>query len=261
MTLLLFTALLACVPKNAAAVPPAVSVVGSERDSYEALSASLRARAAEGNRYELGATLAEYLADGWADPQVRAAAVVLLDELQREEAAELGTIPSPEGVGHSGADPSAPTELEGTGQLPADASDEGAGMDAEPLEDAEGVARDSRAITAIAGDKIQRARTALRAADYSLAIAELDPLRDGPAWSDARPFWEEAVDGFVGVERERVGALFLDSRSLSGQPRRDKLEQVRALLADLIDTYPASSYVEPLTRNLERVERELEGTD
>ena len=48
---------------------------------------------------------------------------------------------------------------------------------------------------------------------------------------------------------------------MTGDARSQKLEEVRELIANLIDSYPGSSYVEPLTRNLERVERELEGVD
>jgi len=248
MNLLLLASLFACVPKNAGAVTPAVEVAGVERVAYEELSVALRERAAEGNRYELGAVLAEQLADGWADPDVRASAVVLLDELRREAGAAAVAVEPP--VADAGDEPVDVVEVVVQPPEPV-----------EPAVDPEGVARDNRAVSAIAGDKIERARTALRAADYALAIAELTPLKAGPAWSDARPFWEEAVDGYVGVERERVGELFLATRTLSGEVRSQKLEEVRDLLANLIDSYPSSSYIEPLTRNLERVERELGAAD
>lgn len=124
--------------------------------------------------------------------------------------------------------------------------------------DLEGSAALERAVMTQAPDLLDESRLALRRGDYAQAIELLQVLQDTPAWTRARPYWVEAVDGYVGSERERAGQLYQSARSAPRAQRRDALLEVRQILDDLLSDYPASAYMLPLQRNLERVERELE---
>ena len=170
--------------------------------------------------YGQGAKLARTLEEGVSDPEVRAASMALLHWL-------------------------ATTDLR-----PPAAPDTGV--------DPHGARADERATAETADTRIDQAREALRRGDYRAAIETLRPLKDGPGWEDAQPYWTEAVDGWVYQERERAGKLFVDAQRMQGKQRHDKLLEVQRILSGLIDDYPDSAYAQPLQDNLERVERALE---
>jgi len=166
----------------------------------------------------LAARLALSLADGAADTEVRRSALALILAVRA-------------------------SQLDGdTGRIGS-----GPGRDAEV-----------RAVMARSTERLDRARLALRRGAYLEAIELLEMLHGTPAWTDAEPFWVEAVDAWVGQERERAGELYQAAQRLPRVRRRAELLEVRGLLADLIDDYPESAYADALSRNLERVERELE---
>ncbi len=227
---LVIIALLGC-PKPAAAIDPELATSDARAQDYAELASALAART--GPHDAAAAELARALAQGGADDTVHAAAHDLL--------ASMAAAPEP--ADDPVADPVSETP---------------APRDPVRQPTPEGVAADERAVALIADDRIAEARQALRYGDYELAIAALSPLRGSASWRDAEPFYAEAVDGFVGAERERVGKLYVNARKLTGDARRTALLQVRELLAGLVEAYPGSVYYEPLLNNLERVERELD---
>ena len=90
------------------------------------------------------------------------------------------------------------------------------------------------------------------------AIGVIEALRETETWPEVEPIWEEAVDGWVGLQRELLGQRFVASRDLPRAERMEELRAIRTALAALIDDYPNSAFVEPLMDNLERIERALE---
>ncbi|HJN73608.1 MAG TPA: hypothetical protein QGF58_06700 [Myxococcota bacterium] len=101
---------------------------------------------------------------------------------------------------------------------------------------------------------IESARASLAAGDYADAVASLRSHR-GEAEVDR--LWQEAVDGFVHVERERAGALFVSARDMpEGEIRDSAVEEVVSILEGLLRDYPESSYVDAIERNLEMARSE-----
>jgi hypothetical protein len=111
------------------------------------------------------------------------------------------------------------------------------------------------------GDAQAQAREQLATGDYQDAMTTLEPFKDGPLWdSVTRGLWKEAVDGFVRIERERAGEMFLAARDLpAGDARTRSLREVETLLVGLLTFYPESSYNEPIQQNLDMVRAELAG--
>ena len=115
-----------------------------------------------------------------------------------------------------------------------------------------------RALQAGSQYRIARALRALRKEAYQEAIGIIEALRETELWPEAEPIWDEAVDSWVGSQREVLGQRFVASRDLPRPERIQELTAIRTALAALIDDYPNSAYVEPLMGNLERIERALE---
>ena len=103
--------------------------------------------------------------------------------------------------------------------------------------------------------RVARARSAWQHGELRRALELLEPVRTDPL---ARVLYAEAVDAWVGAERERIGARYFASKSTARSERESELRSVRDALASLMETYPESSYRGALASNLERVERELE---
>jgi len=122
----------------------------------------------------------------------------------------------------------------------------------------QGQSAGERALEAGSEHRIARALRALRKEAYLEAIGVIEALRETETWPEVEPIWEEAVDGWVGVQRELLGQRFVASRDLPRTERIQEMQAIRAALAALIDDYPNSAYVEPLIANLERIERALE---
>lgn len=229
MVLLLLA--LACAPKPASPAVPATEPVvlpvaaAEEQAAFETLSRNLAEQEANTGiaAYGHGADLADALVEGVADPEVRAAAIDLLEWLATTDLGE-----------------------------PPEAPEVDTGLD--PL----GALAEARATSRAAEVWIPEARERLRRGDYRGAIEALRPLQGTSAWEDARPYWEEAVDLYVAEERERAGQMYIDARGLKGAARRAALLEVRDVLAGLLDEFPDSAYTDPLRENLERVERALE---
>lgn len=104
--------------------------------------------------------------------------------------------------------------------------------------------------------RVERARAAWLEGDVYRALRLLEPVREDAV---ARVLYSEAVDAWVGAERERLGARYFSAKSLDRATRKHELEAVQRGLAQLMDRYPDSAYADALASNLERVERELEG--
>ncbi len=116
-------------------------------------------------------------------------------------------------------------------------------------------ARDARAIKA---EQLVRARQALAQGEYLEAISFTVPGDQGEPDPELLSLRQEAVDGWVHLERERAGRLFLDARDLADlQQRRTAYEQVVVTLQGLLESYPESTYSQAITRNLQLVQREL----
>lgn len=103
--------------------------------------------------------------------------------------------------------------------------------------------------------RVERAREAWRAGELLRALKLLEPVREDPL---AAALYDEAVDAWVGAERERLGRVYLDSKTEVVSTRRRNLLEVRKGLDELLESYPATAYADALAVNLERVERELE---
>ena len=232
----LLVGLVACAPAQEpvqALGAPSVTTP-QERQAVLQLGQALELRAPEGHRYEAAAQFAAALSDGRADAQIRQAAIALLVELRDEPA-----FVEPVAI--------APVEDVVPDCVMADFQQN----------DRPAVA--PRVV--LAEDQVQLARDALRAGDAWGAIDALRPLRDTVAWKEVLPLWTEAVDGWVAQERERAGALYLEARERTGEARRSGLLEVQVLLADLLASFPESSYAEALTTNLARVEQALDPMD
>lgn len=225
LVLLLF----ACAPKpapaaslDAVALPPP-HADNAQQGVLDTLAKTLAEQQANTGvaAYGQGAALARSLEDGVADPQVVQTSIDLLHWLATTD---LALPPAPE----TNADTAA------------------------------GVHADDRATAETVDTRVAEARDRLRRGDYQAAIEVLKPLKGGPRWADAEPYWEEAVDGWVYEERERAGHLFVGALKMKGAARHQALMQVHGILAGLLRDYPDSAYTKPLNEDLERVERSLE---
>lgn len=217
---------LACTPKQAPA--SATAPISTEQQAFEQLSEQLHARRQDAPKvYDAASALAARMAVEAADPRVRADALRLLAALRD----------------HHSADPP-----QGGRDAPA------------PLEDPAGVRADARATTLVLAYRVERAREALRRGDYAAAVDALEPLQGEPGWQeDAQPYWEEAADGYVAAERERLGGLYLEARKSERSQRIAGLREVQAGLIDLLERFPDSPYRDSLEESLGRVDRELDG--
>jgi hypothetical protein len=107
---------------------------------------------------------------------------------------------------------------------------------------------------------VARARTALAENHPALAMQELATVPDLGQIDGGRELGREAQDAFVRDERERAAQLFLQAREIKDPAeKRVVLEQARDLLAGLLKTYPNSAYASAISKNLERVRKELAG--
>lgn len=100
-------------------------------------------------------------------------------------------------------------------------------------------------------------RTALAAGEYKDALQLLTPYKTSPAWPQLESLWTEAVDGWVHLERERAGQLFINSRSLPTAERLIAVEGVVELLEGLLRDYPETSFRGAINGNLKLVRQEL----
>ncbi|TNE92251.1 MAG: hypothetical protein EP330_02665 [Deltaproteobacteria bacterium] len=103
--------------------------------------------------------------------------------------------------------------------------------------------------------RVERARQAWVAGELERAVRLLSPVREDPL---AAALYAEAVDAWVGAERERLGTRYFAAKTADRRTRRAELEAVRKGLAELLGSYPDCAYADALATNLERVERELE---
>jgi hypothetical protein len=226
--------------------------------------------------------------DAQQDLVVYLHSLLAVEERWRSEAGMEGFEPvAPSGV--------APEELDGLGGVPVAVpileerlGDEpepglsgGAGPEPEPGPESDSVTEpeesgDSGEPQTVTPDRdpaarrregLARAREALSREDYLEAITELDALLEAREASGAaepdRALVElrsEAVDGWVFLERERAGRLFLDARGLTDRQARERgLEEVATILEGLLKDYPDCRYSEAIHRNLQLVQDELQG--
>jgi hypothetical protein len=103
--------------------------------------------------------------------------------------------------------------------------------------------------------RVERARRAWQRGELRRALDLLSPVRRDPL---ASALYGEAVDAWVGAERERIGTRYFALRNTDRGTREAELLAVRDALASLMEDYPESSYHGALATNLERIERELE---
>ena len=260
MSLGLMLLLVACGPKNAAVAAPSAPVAIEARDiearALEELAVAIEQRDDAAELQVRGAELARALAVGSADAHTREAAVELLlllrdAPLNEEVPAESG---KDTGLGAVAEDPLLDPEIVDTG------FDTGASSN-DPDLDPSGQAADARVAELIAEDQRELARAALRAGDWLGAVDALEPLKNTPSWASVEPYYIEAVDGWVGAERERIGQDYVATRGLPRAERLNALRGVRDDLDALVRTWPDSAYEEPLRNNLARVERELAELD
>ena len=122
----------------------------------------------------------------------------------------------------------------------------------------------ARNAEALLADGLEQVREALSREAYLEALGSLDELQVSLAEAGAEPdeAWstlrQEAVDGYVHVERERAGKLFLEARGRAdADAKRTGLEEVVAILEGLLSDYPDSGFSSAITRNLQLVKREL----
>lgn len=102
------------------------------------------------------------------------------------------------------------------------------------------------------------ARDLVVAGEYRPALKAYAKLDGTEHQATARREAREAAETLVREERERAGKLFVAARKHSDPDRRaEALEEVRAILAGLLDEFPGSQYAERLRTNLAAVEREI----
>lgn len=114
---------------------------------------------------------------------------------------------------------------------------------------------------------LERAREALSKDAYLDALAELDALLEAQREAGVEELDEElmglrqeAVDGWVHIENERAGEMFLAARALQdADARRAAFEAVAALLESLQNDYPDAALAQRISRNLRLVHDELRG--
>jgi len=89
-------------------------------------------------------------------------------------------------------------------------------------------------------------RALLAEGRYVEALRGLDPVKElNPE------LWQEAVDGYVHVERERAGELYLKALEMpQGEIREAAMDEVVSILERLLEDYPESSYTEDIAENL-----------
>jgi hypothetical protein len=97
-----------------------------------------------------------------------------------------------------------------------------------------------------------------RLAQLDSDLLEADGVDEGEQAGAIAALQQEAVDGWVGAERERAGKLFLAARELPDPAQRAAaFEEVVSILEGLLADYPQSSFSDALARNLQLVQREL----
>lgn len=110
------------------------------------------------------------------------------------------------------------------------------------------------------GDPVASARTALAAGDAAAALAALEPCPQIGCGEEADALRAEAVDAWVHAERERSGALFVRARAeLDPIERRARLDEARGILIALLERFPETSQADDIRRNIETVDKELQG--
>lgn len=86
----------------------------------------------------------------------------------------------------------------------------------------------------------------------------VDGLRDHRGDPAADALWIEAVDGYVHLEREAAGKLFVAARDMpAGDVRDSAYGEVVEMLEALVRDFPESSYRQAIEDNLVLVRKEL----
>ncbi len=103
--------------------------------------------------------------------------------------------------------------------------------------------------------------TALGPEDVRALLAEgryVEALRGLEPVKESQPeLWQEAVDGYVHVERERAGELYLKAMEMpEGEIRDSAIGEVVSILERLLEDYPESSYSDDIEENLRLVRQD-----
>ena len=108
-------------------------------------------------------------------------------------------------------------------------------------------------------DRLAEAKKALTASDYRKALGLLEEGHASGTLTEAEAkLWEEAVEGFVRMERERAGELFVSARAMNdGTEKNAKIQIVAEILEGLLRNYPGSRYESAIRSNLEIVRQEM----
>lgn len=106
--------------------------------------------------------------------------------------------------------------------------------------------------------RLQEARDLVAGGKYRDAVTAYRSLEGTPKQATARQEAKGAIDTLVRAERERAGRMFVAARKRSGAERIAALQEVRDLLAGLLQEFPESSYASRVAENLAAVDRELE---
>ncbi len=104
------------------------------------------------------------------------------------------------------------------------------------------------------------AGVARAAGDLDRVLRALERCRNKACWDAVQVEWAETRDVFVRQQREAAGVAFLRARDEPDpKARLEAMNRIRQRLADLVDRYPDSPQADDLRRNVELVQRAIEG--
>ncbi|MFH1624365.1 MAG: hypothetical protein ABID54_04315, partial [Pseudomonadota bacterium] len=95
--------------------------------------------------------------------------------------------------------------------------------------------------------------------EYEKAITELAKLKESTTYSqESQQMIERAIDKFAGKKRQEAAKLFLMAKNTTDlMEKKGLLVRSLELLREVIEKYPANSYSEKITKNIETVKEEI----